>query len=494
MAASAPIIVPNQRFLNNEPFGRLFDWQLSWLRARDEDRARYSMLEIHRRARKSSTALNLMIRDCHRYPKTRHNIIAPNFEQARRIYFDDPTMLRSALPGRDKVDYRINEQRMIVRFPKTGSVLQFYGGDDPGNLKGIDGETFTFDEWSEAKLECWTEVVRPIVDQYPERKVAFLYTPKPDGVHATQMFDHACMLDEGGELPICGPSTMMRKDWYAYRLCAFKYADDGSIEPLSGIFTRDTLQTTYDSPEMTKAMFDQEYGCARVAEEEFTLITSAGIERLPRDYAKQDRVSAVISCDPAFGGDECVIQCHVGPKIVEDDAIKTRDSDVIMNRLRVMSDAHSVYDFVIDEIGVGRGITDLMGKDRRYRVYRFNSGRKSSNPERWRNLRAEAYWETAEQVRLQKVEYPKDAELRRQLPLASRYKPDGRAIQILAKSEIRKMLGKSPDRADAFVMGRWAINRARPHYLGFPMGAEIWTPYNPKAPEKRVVYNPLTYV
>ncbi len=64
------ITVPNARFFRNEHIGEggkvltgLFPWQMDWLMAFDAGQARFSILEIHRRARKSSTALNLAIRE-----------------------------------------------------------------------------------------------------------------------------------------------------------------------------------------------------------------------------------------------------------------------------------------------------------------------------------------------------------------------------------------------------------------------------------------------
>lgn len=482
--------------MTNAPFGRLFDWQLDWLRARDEGGVKFSCLEIHRRGRKSSTALNLSIRDAFRLQRTRHNIIGPSFEQVRRIYFDDPTMLKASLPGREGVDYKINEQRMIVRFPRVGSVLQFYGGDDPDNLRGIDGESFTFDEWSQCKLGCWTEIVQPIVEQYPERYVNFLYTPAGQN-HATDMFDHACYVDEGDPLPVTGRAARCRELWYAARLAAASYRDDGSLKIESGIFTLEALERIRQSPKTTKEIFEQEYMCERLADEQFALITSAMLDKLSRKQMAEDGVPAVISCDPAFGGDECSIGAHVGRRLLEHDEIRSKDENLILARIRVMSDSLHIYDFVVDEIGVGRLVAHALEQDERYKVIRFNSSHASSNSDRFRNLRAEAYWKAAQDAKNFKVQYPADAELRKQLPFASRYKPDGRGIQILSKTDIRNLLGHSPDRADQYVMGRWALQFARPYLGKYPLSADaVWSPHGDRLVNKPTERksDPMDYV
>jgi len=502
--------VPNKRFFANAclacvdsgrvchhaPFGKIFEWQKYRMVAQEKGLCRFFIEEIHRRGRKSSTELNLSIRDCYRYPKSRHCIVAPTFAEAKRIYWQDPRMLMDALPGRNGVDYKLNRSDLVVEFPKVGSILQFFGGDDPDSLRGVDARSFKFDEWSQQKLECWTDIVQPIVMQDPSRIVAFTYTPAGQNF-ATDMFDFAACVNEGYALPTQGIADKLRPGWLAIRLAACSYDREGGLKVESGIFTHEALEAIRRSPETTQQLFEQEFMCARIAEEEFTLITSALIDKLDRKLPKSDGEKAVIACDPAFGGDECSIGCYIGGREVETDEIRTRDPDVIMARLRVMSDTHNVYDFVVDEIGNGLTIVNELEHDKRFNVIRFNSSFKSSNSERWRNLRAEAYWYAAEQVRRQKVEYPKDAETRRQLPFASRYKPDGRAIQIVAKAEIRKLLSnRSPDRADRFIMGQWGLQFARTYLGEFPMNADIWAPYRDRKghqPDKRY-YDPMDYV
>lgn len=85
----------------------------------------------------------------------------------------------------------------------------------------------------------------------------------------------------------------------------------------------------------------------------------------------------------------------------------------------------------------------------------------ASDPGRFYNLRAEIYWYVREQIRNRKVSIPKDdVELHGQL-CAIKYKfkggPKGTRILIEAKEDIKKKIGKSPDKADAWVIGIWAL-------------------------------------
>jgi len=74
------------------------------------------------------------------------------------------------------------------------------------------------------------------------------------------------------------------------------------------------------------------------------------------------------------------------------------------------------------------------------------------------NMRAKLYWEAAEMIKARKCSIPElDIELHGEL-CAIKYSRRGGQIFIEEKDKIKKRLGKSPDRADAFVIGLF-VNR-----------------------------------
>lgn len=82
------------------------------------------------------------------------------------------------------------------------------------------------------------------------------------------------------------------------------------------------------------------------------------------------------------------------------------------------------------------------------------------------NRRAEAYAYAAEQVRRLTVVRPKNQELLRQIPVAARYKTvSGGKLIIIPKKEIRRILGRSPDDADCWVMGQYGLQYVEPEEL-----------------------------
>jgi hypothetical protein len=455
--------MPNERFFANRctacavadrvcdhaPFGQLFPWQRAWLRAFDSGKARMSHIEVHRRARKTSTAINLQFRECCLRPKTRQVYVGPTFAEARRIVWDDPTMLKSALPDPAAMSYRLNEHHMIIRWG-NGSVWQCFGGDDPDSLRGADAQGFVFDEWAMSKLACWTEVLQPIFRQDPSRWVAFLYTPKGAN-HATRMFDTAACVDEGVPLPVNGPALRCKPGQFALRLTADH----------SGIFAAEELQAIKDDPNVTEEEYQQEYLCARIMDEEFALITSAMLDRLVRKYERPKTSAAIIACDPSMGGDACAVDVQWDMESIMHKSFRTRDTMRIVGELRRISDETGILDFVIDSIGIGAGIVDRLREDTRYKVIACNAAEGASNKQRFKNLRAEMWWTAREDVQAFACCQP-DEETRRQIPFASRYKIGSNGqIQIIEKQKIKEDLGRSPDDADAWAMGRWGIRQAR---------------------------------
>lgn len=107
---------------------------------------------------------------------------------------------------------------------------------------------------------------------------------------------------------------------------------------------------------------------------------------------------------------------------------------------------------MVDIAGVGGGPYDRL-RELGYPVSPFDGGGQALNPDRYYNRRAEAYWEAREAmeaglVDLEELDEDLQAEL---LEVKFKYTSTGK-VQILPKEETKKSLGRSPNRADAFVM------------------------------------------
>ncbi|MFH1718518.1 MAG: hypothetical protein ABIF19_14275 [Planctomycetota bacterium] len=434
--------------------------------------------EWHRRARKTTLALNLEIREACRVPNSKYGHIAPTQVQARNIVWDDPNMLKAYLPDKREMGWKLNEQKMLVTF-ENGSMLKIGGADEPDSWRGTDFVGLTCDEWSLMQESLWTEILRPVIaGELPShikkyqafRWAFFIYTPKPEGAHATRMFDTACCLSGGGILPVCGKAPKMAPNTYASRL-------DGE---LSGIYSQSALnqmQQEVRDGRIPQAEYDQEIKCSRITREQMTLITTEMIHKLNKHHAEV-RVSdgetrKIVSIDPAWGGDVCqimgIVNHEARPEHQKAILDKMRTSEICM-AAKLVARQIGTKNFVVDTVNAP-GVADNLAEDEAgYNVQQFKSSFKPSEkkdtPEAitFANLRAQAYHYTSVLIHTFQAGPIKDAELMRQLPLASRYttQPGSGKLIIQPKVKIKEELGCSPDKADCYIMGNWGLQFVQP--------------------------------
>lgn len=392
------------------------------------DGKRFFLLNWHRRARKSTLSLNILIREACRYPKKTFLYIAPTYTQARSIIWLNPNMLQAYLPP--QIVKRKNEAELFVEFI-NGSILSVKGADNPDSIKGVDCEGVVVDEFSLIKREIWEEVLRPIIAQSKTRWAMFPFTPKGNN-HAQEYWDKAS-------------SGAWGDDWFCSVLKASK----------SGIIPLEELEKA--RREMPPMLYDQEMECSFIAEESNVLITTSMLESIKGLSIQFPQTRKIIACDPALGGDECVIYVIENNRIVDEKYLYERDSMKVAGELKILGSKHNINDFVVDVIGIGRGIADRL-QEMRCNVRFYNSSETSGFEDRFQNTRAESYWYTMEQIRDKKVIYPLDSELRRQLTnVPFKVVNSNGKVAILPKDQIKKMLGHSPDRADCYTMGLWAL-------------------------------------
>jgi hypothetical protein len=427
------------------------------------------LAEWHRRCRKTTAALNLTIREACRFPKGKYGYIAPTQVQARNIVWDDPNMLRKYLPDKREMDWKMNEQKMLVTF-ENGSVIKIGGSDNPDAWRGTDFIGVVCDEWALMKESLWTEILWPIIEgPIPDdiikyqtfRWSLFIYTPKPPH-HASRMFDDACCLSEGGTLPDCGIAPMLKDNIFASRV-------DGEK---SGIYSQAKLkkmQEKVESGRIPKAIYDQEIKCSRVTSEEMTLITTAMLYALNSYHAANARMNSesrkIVSIDPAFGGDVCRIMGMENCEEIAGDRIRDKHltSEIVM-AAKVIAQKIGTKNFIVDAIGTGLGVADGLAADAaQYNVQYFKSSERAKEKHdtlqalQCANRRAEAYLYATRQIQHYKTGPVKDNELMRQLSIASKYTTQlssGKLI-IQPKEVIKKELGHSPDDSDCWVMGVW---------------------------------------
>ena len=167
----------------------------------------------------------------------------------------------------------------------------------------------------------------------------------------------------------------------------------------------------------------------------------------------------VISIDPSEGGDACVIMALENNRQIDKQKIHVNDTMKIVGEALIMGTKHNCEYYAGDAIGNGKGVFDRlaeMGK----KVLAIKSSEASSDPERYFNLRSEMWCYLQDLVIRREIPPIEDQDVVKQV-LSVRYDPKavnsrGR-MKIVPKDETKKLIGHSPDDADAFVYGLWAL-------------------------------------
>ena len=425
-------MIPNRRFLDG-----MHEWHIEAFKTFDGGSVRFFSLEWHRRSRKTTFWLNLAVREACRNSKRTYLLIGPTKEQERQIVWDDPNMLDAALPDRDEMAWEKNEQKLQVRFA-NGSRIVIRGSDDPDSIRGVGPHGVGFDEWALIKPMTWQEIIRPIIAEDVTRWAMFMYTPKGLN-HATELHDAA----KG------------RPEWFASTLRA----------SASGILSAAELAKARE--DMPPVLYDQEMECARITDEEKVLITSrmlAGLSAYDPDIDPPEELAErrIIACDPAMGGDEAPMQYIVAGRIVDQEISHDRDSMKLAGALAIFGRKHHCEEFAIDTIGNGKGVVDRLAEMGKI-VHAFNSAEAAQEPDRFANLRAEAWWNVMQLVMDRKVPALTDPVILKQLAAThwQTQTSSGRLI-LEPKARTKKALGCSPDRADCYVIGLWGLQFVAP--------------------------------
>jgi hypothetical protein len=178
-----------------------------------------------------------------------------------------------------------------------------------------------------------------------------------------------------------------------------------------------------------------------------------------------------VGVDPSRGGDETVIALRRGWQfdqlvLVPCDAA-AHGGNVAKKVLDVAGDVEPVH---VDVIGIGASVVDHLDAYIGTRVVPVNGAAASEDRDfsgnlRFANVRAATWWAFREALapeRVHKVALPRDQRLFADL-VAPRYRLTARGIQVEDKADIKRRLGRSPDRGDAVVLAamRTALFRDR---------------------------------
>lgn len=178
----------------------------------------------------------------------------------------------------------------------------------------------------------------------------------------------------------------------------------------------------------------------------------AAVERW-KDGEKPD-VGARVGVDVAYQGDDDSVAARRFAHRLEDlSVVHGQDpievGDMVRNVLRL--DARNPAGVAVDGIGLGAGVVARL-REKKISCADVNVGSRSSKPDDFDNVRAELCWAMREWFMGDDAEIPDDDLLVGELAeLKMRYLKTGK-VGIEPKVEMKKRLGRSPDRADALML------------------------------------------
>lgn len=163
----------------------------------------------------------------------------------------------------------------------------------------------------------------------------------------------------------------------------------------------------------------------------------------------------VIGLDIARAGSDKTVFCfRKGRWVMKFEVIKGYDTVEVADKLtNYINELHPAKAF-LDLGNSGAGVYDIM-KARGFAgiVKGVNFGGKAIQPDRYKNKRAEMYATANEWIKQElPVQLPNDDLLFEELTTIERVKVAGDTLQLEDKELFKKRIGRSPDRADAFVL------------------------------------------
>lgn len=208
-------------------------------------------------------------------------------------------------------------------------------------------------------------------------------------------------------------------------------------------------------PEMIRALV---YGDWDSIEGANRVFTEKIIDRAKSvNIARISPFKFVTACDPAWSNpdaDETVIYTLKSGVKIDERFLGGKNTIEVAGEIVNQAQRNSAKLILVDAIGIGAGVYDQVCKYTDIRCMAVNSAKASDYPDKFVNMRSEMTWTAMELMAGGQVKLHDDPELERELKEIN-YEIKYGKIKIESKEDIKQRLGRSPDRADAFIMALW---------------------------------------
>ncbi len=153
-----------------------------------------------------------------------------------------------------------------------------------------------------------------------------------------------------------------------------------------------------------------------------------------------------------FGSDWTIIGLRQGPVLLKLWPCKGLDTMQVADRVEYLAYAEHPESIAIDVVGPGAGVVDRLIQKEIAGIEPINSCHAAIDREQFANRRAELYFGLRERFFEGNITIPNDPLLVEELSAIRYIVTAGGRKQIESKEEIKRRLGRSPDRADMLAM------------------------------------------
>lgn len=178
-----------------------------------------------------------------------------------------------------------------------------------------------------------------------------------------------------------------------------------------------------------------------------------------KDILNFDIPPRVVSCDPAeMGDDHTIIYAFEGGRLVDQEITSKKEAMDTAGRILRMGKKWNAQLTVVDADGLGSPIVSRLA-ELGVNVLGVKSGKNADEKDDFRNMKAEMWINARDMFTDGLVSLPDDEMLVEDLAAHTYTLNSKGQITICKKDDVKKKLGRSPDKGDALVLGLYGISK-----------------------------------
>lgn len=201
------------------------------------------------------------------------------------------------------------------------------------------------------------------------------------------------------------------------------------------------------------------------------LISLADVERAQERWETPSGAAKALGVDVARYGSDETIEIEIFDNGIVGVPRGIRGQNLMATAGSIK--ANKAEKKAVDDSGLGGGVTDRL-EEHKVKIMPYIAGEKAIDSERFLNRRAETWWMIREALKKDEMALPPDDKLAADLTnIKYTYTSKGQ-IKLESKDDVKKRLGRSPDRGDALAIALAALHqptkiiRRQPNHFAQP--------------------------